>query len=216
MMLGNSKKPGVVWMWRFKEWGVPALLAVSLLAVLLVGCGADSSVPLPTPMPTVETAVSPASTTLAAPRPTSPSAAIPTAIPTAVPAPPTATPAPRIFTGPVAASNIPFPTYATNTPRPLATRVPTPTRGPTPTPGPGEEIMEGARGLMALSSGVAFEVTATLDIDSGDGVEQVSVTYAGDFRPGYNVADLAVTRPNGAEQVREITSNLSFGRLTQI
>ena len=76
--------------------------------------------------------------------------------------------------------------------------------------------MAGARSRFVELQGVAFEATATLDFDYGNGIEQVSVTYAGDFRPGYNVADLAITRPNGTEQAREITSNLGFGKITQI
>ena len=222
-MLGNSKNLWIVWASRLRRGALSVLVAGSVMAVLLAACSSDGSEPQPPAIPTVETVeatVPPTptegATEVSASAPSPLDTLIPTAIPTAVPAPPTATPTPRIFTGPVAASNIPFPTYATNTPRLLATRVPTPTRGPTPTPGPGEEIMEGARGLMASSTGVAFEVTATLDFDSEDGVEQVSVTYAGDFRPGYNVADVAVTHPNGKEQAREITSHLSFGRFTQI
>ena len=223
MMLGNSNNLWIVWASRMRRGALSALVAGSVMAVLLAACSSDGSEPQPPAIPTVETVeatVPPAPTEGATEVSASASSPldtlIPTAIPTAVPAPPAATPAPRIFTGPVAASNIPFPTYATNTPRPLATRVPTPTRGSTPTPGPVEEIMEGARGLMASSTGVAFEVTATLDFGSGNGIEQVSVTYAGDFRPGYNVADVAVTHPNGKEQTREITSHLSFGRFTQI
>ncbi len=222
-MLGNSKNLWIVWASRLRRGALSVLVAGSVMAVLLAACSSDGSEPQSPAIPTVETVeetVPPAptegATEVSASAPSPLDTLIPTAIPTAVPAPPTATPTPRIFTGPVAASNIPFPTYATNTPRPLATRVPTPTRGPTPTPGPGEEIMEGARGLMASSTGVAFEVTATLDFGSGNGIEQVSVTYAGDFRPGYNVAEVAVTRPNGTDQAREITSNLSFGRFTQI
>ena len=225
-MLGNSKKHGVVWAGRLKQSVLFALVAGSILAVLLAACSSDSDERLPPSVPavdTVETAAPPAPPAyteapaeVPASAPTPLNTVIPAAIPAAVSALPTAPPAPRVFTGPVPASNIPFPTYATNTPRPLATRVPTPTSGPNPTPGPEEEIMEGARGLMASSTGVAFEVIATLDIDSGDGIEQVSVTYTGDFRPGYNVADVAVTHPNGTEQTREITSHLSFGRFTQI
>ena len=219
MMLGNSKKLGAGWLGKVKLWAVATVLAGSILAVFLVACSSENREPLPTVIPTVETAVPLALTEVPTAVPTSPPAAIPTAIPRAVLVPPTATPAPRIFSGPVPASNIPFPTYATSTPRPLATREtipPTLTPTPTATPGPAVKIMEITRSRMASSGGVAFEVIATLDFESGGAVDQVSITYGGDFRPGYNVADLSATGPSGTARSREITSNLGFGRVTQI
>ena len=233
-MWGDSGKSTIGWTGNVRHRILSALAAGSVLLALVVACGGENSAPSspspatgPASQAAAPTANTGAATTIAsrvpagAPTPNTtasnvPTPNLPTVIPTAASEPPTATPAPRVFTGPVAASNIPFPTYATSTPRPLATRAPTPTAIPTPTPGPAQEIMDGARNLMAVSSGVAFEVTATLAFDSGSGSERVSVTYAGDFRPGYNSADLTVTSGDGTEEFREISSNLGFGRITQV
>ena len=223
-MLGNSGTIGIEWLGNARHRVIWVLVTVLLLLGLTTACGGErgntaelSPAPgpasqAPSPAPTAGVAV-PSQNGASVEAPPS---NVPTVVPTAVSLPPTATPAPRVFAGPVTASNIPFPTYPTNTPRPLATRAPTPTKGPTPTARPEELIMAAARSRFVEFQGVAFEVTAILDFDSDNGIEQVSVGYTGNFRPGYIVADLAITRPSGTGEVREITANLGFRRITHI
>ena len=218
-MLSNSMNSGFVWC-RARRWAVYGLLVVSVLLGLTAACGRESSEE-PEGNASAAVAAPETSITTVGPLPTIapspiPTAGVPTAIPLVEPAPPTATAGPRIFTGPVPASNIPFPTYPTNTPRPLATRIPTLTWKATPTVSPGEHLMDEARKGFTDTTGAAFEVMATLDLDSSSGTEPVSVTYAGDFRLGYALGDVTVIRTNATEHFREVSTSFGLGRVSHV
>ena len=146
-----------------------------LAAAVLSACGDD---PLPTDSPPAVSAID---------------------TPNAAPVTPTSV----SVTGPVPASNIPFPTPTT---APATTPRSTSVAEPTPTPDSAVGIMASARLKMADAGSFAFETSFSLEGLLDGRTHDVLVTYVGDFHAiGYSSADVSVAAPDETVEARVVT-----------
>ena len=124
------------------------------------------------------------------PPPTNPPPTSVAGTPTTVSVEPTGTP----VTGPVQASNIPFPT---------PTSLPVPE--PIATPEPAAKVIDLAREEMDAAGSLAFEISIDLNIVQDGRTSKISITYVGDARDdGYSSNRVTVAAPDGTVELRVI------------
>ena len=154
--------------------------------------------PTAAPVPTATIAPQPTAAPIpvATQRPAATAPATPVATATAAdtPAAVTAQPTRTPVTGPVQASNMPFPTPP-----------PSPVPDPTATPESAAKVIDLAREKMEDAGSFAFEVSIDLNLVQDGRTSNIPITYVGDARDdGYSSNRVTVGTPNGTVELRVI------------
>ena len=157
------------------------IAALCLLAVSLSACGDDSPASNPTPMPAIDTPLSPTAT----------STSSPTKTPAPSPTPPPTTPPP---------TPVPSPT-------PSPTAVPTPASEPSPETLSAKEVLDSTTAAMsALDSGY-IEIEVTTKLSAGDESQQiVTMEIVGEFQaPDRSRVNMSVDADDDSAEFEVIT-----------
>lgn len=181
-----------------------SLTTVISLSVLAIGLGivlACGDSPAPEPVSSDHVAVAPEAVPSSKILP-SPSSAQESKVKTS----PSATAVPEIMTtsGPVAATNIPFPT-----PKSPSTRTRNRTPRPVPTPTLVETILGNVQTGSEDAGGVTFEVDFEIEVPSNGRTDATTLTYMGKHEPllDYTYVDVSVTNAGEVTHAKSISFN---------